>query len=465
MGTAKLKSSCDRSLSDQQKPESKIIQFPTTDKPKIDDFFLPYQWEWINDNSLLSIGEKGRRVGLSEAQSYRSVRNCIANHLDTYYSTYNLPASKNFIRKCAKYARAFNTLSSLMYKKKIIDESGISAYRIQFLNGRFIEAISSNPNNFRDKEKCEIVKDEAAFDPHLEETMEAVKALGMWGYPLKILSTHYGDQNEFNKLCQKVKNDPSLGRIHHISFDKAVAQGLYKKICEVTGKIWTPEAEREYVDYWYKYYGDSAAQELGAVPRKYGGSKVFHSSIFHYKNIPREVLNQSIKIRGWDLAATENERAKEGTTYYTATILAAFVEDTIVVMEVEAKRLSPDDVEDWILQKARQDDPLTMFVLEEEPGSTGKFFINHMEKLITNRNVNGYTPITSKVIRAQPLVAALKNDRIVLWEHMREHLEEWLVTPMTDFDGKPRPLTNDVTDVLSMIYSYYEDNVADWIAA
>lgn len=464
MSTSRLKSSVDRSLQDQTRKDSNVIQFPKSDKPVIKDFFLPYQWDWIRDDSLLSIGEKGRRVGLSEAQSYRSHFNCMANKLDTYYSTYNLPAAKNFIRKCAKWARAFNQLSMLMYRQKIIDESKITAYRIEYLNGRFIEAISSNPNNFRDKEKCEIVKDEAAFDPHLDETLEAVKALGMWGYPLKILSTHYGDQNPFNKLVQKVKADPSLGRVHYVSFDTAVAQGLYKKICEVTGKIWTPEAEREYVDYWYRYYGESAAQELGAVPRKYGGSKMFHSSIFHYKNVPEEAIRNAVKVRTWDFAATSQEKAKD-ESFYTATVLTAMLDDEMIVIDVDAKRLSPDDVEDWMKNQARHDDPLTMYVLEEEPGSTGKFFFNHMEKLITNRNIASYTPVKSKVVRAMPLIAALKNDKIVLWERNREKLDEWLVTPMTDFDGTPRPLVNDVTDCVSMMYGYWLESMADWIAA
>lgn len=464
MKTTKFINGINSSYNSQTKPESNIIQLPRSEKPIITDFWLPYQWEWINDDSLFSIGEKGRRVGLSEAQSFRSVRNCLLNKLDTYYSTYNLPAAKNFIRKCAKWARAFNQLSQVKYRQKLIDESKVTAYRIEFLNKRFIEAISSNPNNFRDKEACEIVKDEAAFDLRLAETVEAVKATGMWGYPIKILSTHFGDQNEFNLLIQKIRKDPSLGRIHRVDFDTAIEQGLYKKICEIKGEEWSYQKQKEYVEYWYKYYGDAADQELRAIPRKYGGSKMFDSSMFSFVDIPVGVINQSLKIKTWDFAATSREKAKN-SSFYTAYVTTAVVNESLVIIDAGAERFSPDEVEEWLKTSDKIDDPLTMYVLEEEPGSTGKFFSNHMERIIQNRNVTPYVPAKSKPIRAMPLISALKSDQIVLWEGNREKLDRLIVVPMTGFDGTPKPLVNDITDCVSMMFGYWIESSNDWIAA
>ena len=470
MGTSTFTGKIDRSINAITHHRSFSIQpnLTRTLNGKVSEWWLPYQKEIIEMSAPFIVVEKGRRIGMSEIMAYRSVINAIKGNKNTYYSTYNFPSSKVFIRKCAKWIRAYNQLFQAVYKKEIIDTStGINQHKIELLNGKFIEAIPDTPNAFRDKDSfgTTMIKDEAAFSRNLAPIIESVKALDMWqaGSEIIVLSTHYGDQNDFNGLVKQLRENPKLGKLVTVTFKQAVANGLYKKICELTGKVWTPEAERDYVSYWFEFYGDSAPQELQAEPRKYGGSKMFHESIFRYVDVPQDIINQSLKIRSWDFAATSKEKAKD-TTFYTANVLGAIVEDTLVILDVRAEQYSPDDVEDWLTSQSEQDDPLTMFLIEEEPGSTGKFFSGHVDRLVRNRNVVAYAPVNSKVVRAMPLIAALKHDKVLLWARNREHLDQWLVKPMTDFDGTPKPLTNDVTDCVSMMYSYYSEQMADWIS-
>lgn len=467
--TAQFKAKLIRSTEDQQRQEKAGLVITPSDKPVIAQWWLPYQVEAINNHDPFVVYEKGRRVGLSEALAYRSNIMCLNGIQDTYYSTYNLPASKVFIKKCAKWAKAFHNLSVYRYNKPLIDlHNGINYHRVQYLNGRFIEAIPDTATSFRDKESrgtC-IIKDEAAFSSQLREINEAVKALNMWGGKscIKIVSTHFGEKNEFNSIVQTLRKDPKAGTLKRIDFYDAVAQGLYKQMCLVNDETWTEQAEKDYVDYWVNLYGEAAPQELGAIPRRYGDSKIFQSEIFCYGSYSPSILDSAVKIRTWDFAATSKEKAKEGS-FYTASVIAAVVDGTIVIMDVDANQYSPDDVEAWLVRQAGEDDPLTMFVVELEPGSNSRFFTSHLSKLITNRNVDTYSPASSKVVRAMPLIAALKNNHIVLWEENKAKLDRMLVQPMTQFDGQPRPLVNDVTDCMSMLYGYYEESLADWIAA
>lgn len=465
MSTSTLTNACRASKARMsQRPQSVITREPDRSLVKIDDWFLPSQWKWINETNLFAVAEKGRRVGISEAQSYRSNRFAMLNKLNTYYSTYNLHAGKTFISKCAKWARAFNQISLLSYGKPIIDENMITTYRVQYLNGRFIEAIPSNAQNFRDKENCEIVKDEAAHDIDLAEILIAVNAVNMWGLPIRIISTHWGEKNEFNKLCIEIKANPTLGVVHFYSFYDAIEEGLYKKMCQVNGEVWTKEKEVAYVQREVLKYGIYAPQELGAIPQKGGSGKIFHESHFHYESFTDLQIRDCTKIRGWDFAATAKIDAKK-THFYTVTILFGLIEEKIVALNIEARQVSTSDREDWVVEQAEEDDQLTYTLIEQEPGSQSESYIEHVGRRIRDKNVIPVKSNKNKLQRATPVVAALKYSDFVLLAENRDHLEKWIVTPMVDFDGSPQPLINDVTDVVSLVYNYVMENMTgDWIA-
>ena len=41
------------------------------------EYFLPYQMRWLNDNSKIKIWEKSRRIGATYVQSFEDVQDCI----------------------------------------------------------------------------------------------------------------------------------------------------------------------------------------------------------------------------------------------------------------------------------------------------------------------------------------------------------------------------------------------------
>ena len=62
--------------------------------------------------------------------------------------------------------------------------------------------------------------------------------------------------------------------VHRITLDDAIADGLYKRICYVTGQTWSPEAEKKWRDDLYRNAPnlESAEEEYGCVPKNSGGA-------------------------------------------------------------------------------------------------------------------------------------------------------------------------------------------------
>jgi phage FluMu gp28-like protein len=56
------------------------------------------------------------------------------------------------------------------------------------------------------------------------------------------------------------------------TLDDAIAQGLYERICLMTGRNWTPEAEAEWRAGIYKVYGADADEELRCIPSLSSGA-------------------------------------------------------------------------------------------------------------------------------------------------------------------------------------------------
>jgi phage FluMu gp28-like protein len=47
----------------------------------------------------------------------------------------------------------------------------------------------------------------------------------------RVISTHDGEDNPFNELIKEVRSGKRAGTVHRITFNEAVEQGLYKRVC------------------------------------------------------------------------------------------------------------------------------------------------------------------------------------------------------------------------------------------
>ncbi|MEI9410722.1 terminase large subunit domain-containing protein [Mesorhizobium salmacidum] len=227
--------------------------------------------------------EKSRRIGetwaLASYAVLRAGRAKDAGGMDAMYISYSQEMTREFIDACAMWARAF-AHAAVAQEEFLFDDTDpahpdetrqIKAFRIQFASGFEILALSSAPRTLRGKQGLVII-DEAAFVDSLKELLKAALANLMWGGQVVVCSTHNGADNEFNVQVQDILGGRSKYSHLKIDFDQALLEGLYERICLVTGREWSPEAEAAWRQDIIDFYGDGADEELFCVPSMGSGA-------------------------------------------------------------------------------------------------------------------------------------------------------------------------------------------------
>ncbi|WP_334128269.1 terminase large subunit domain-containing protein [Sneathiella sp.] len=249
----------------------------------VEDVLLRYQRELLETTSFspVVIVEKSRRIGATWGIAAEAVLTAAsgrtAKGMDVFYLGYNMEMTREFIDTCAMWAREYLTaaleVEEFLFKdqgEREKDSKDILAFRIKFASGFEIVALTSRPRSLRGRQGWVII-DEAAFHDELEELLKAALALLMWGGRVMIISTHDGVENPFNKLIEEVKAGRKPYEHLKITFDDALKDGLYERICLVSGREWTPEGEAKWRDDIRAFYGDAAAEELDCIPTRSGG--------------------------------------------------------------------------------------------------------------------------------------------------------------------------------------------------
>lgn len=237
----------------------------------------------LESGTAVLVIEKSRRIGLTWGlASYavlRAGRAKEAGGMDAMYISYSQEMTREFIDACAMWARAF-AQAAIAQEEFLFDDTDpahpgetrqIQAFRIRFASGFEILALSSAPRTLRGKQGLVII-DEAAFVDSLKELLKAALAFLMWGGQVVVCSTHNGTDNEFNIQVQNILGGRSKFAHMRIDFDQALMEGLYQRICLVTGKEWSPETEAQWRQEIIDFYGDGADEELFCVPSMGSGA-------------------------------------------------------------------------------------------------------------------------------------------------------------------------------------------------
>lgn len=237
---------------------------------------LPYQQRWVADKSQVKVAEKSRRIGLTWAEAADdALTAAAAKGQDTWYIGYNKDMATEFIQTTAMWARAFSLAAGEIEDAGDVledadKEKGIQAFKVRFASGHKVVALSSRPSNLRGKQG-RVVLDEFAFHGDQGELIKAAMALLIWGGDVRIISTHDGAENPFNELVQDIRAGRRKYSLHRITFDDALEEGLYRRICERRGMEWSAEAEVAWRQEIIDFYGEGADEELFCVPRAGAG--------------------------------------------------------------------------------------------------------------------------------------------------------------------------------------------------
>jgi phage FluMu gp28-like protein len=252
------------------------------------DLLLPYQQRPLgllaSGVSLLAI-EKSRRIGLTWGLASDSVLTAgaqvSAGGQDVWYMGYNKDMALEFIATCAMWARAFGIAADAQDEVLVDDgDKGVQAYRIRFASGFKITALPSVARALRGTQG-KVILDEAAFHDDLAEVLKAALALLVWGGQVVVVSTHDGVANDFNLLIDDIRSGKRRGRVVKITFDDAIADGLYERVALVAKVKGRPLelGKQAWIDDIRGFYGDDAEEELDCIPKAGSGSWLSPASI------------------------------------------------------------------------------------------------------------------------------------------------------------------------------------------
>lgn len=276
-------------------------ELPADHDPLADGILMDHQIEWIEDDSDLKIGEKGRRTGLTYAEALddtiTAAKSRSAGGDNVFYIGDTKDKGREFIGYVKHFALVVSkelvSIEEFLFEDQLADGTTklISAYRAQFASGFRVEALSSRPENIRGLQGI-VVIDEAAYHKDVRAVLDAVNALLIWGGKVRVISTHNGVLNAFNELIREARAGRNPFKVHFIPFSLAVKNGLYKRVCYVKGIEYTPEGEIEWEKNIRASYGsrqDAMRQELDAIPAETEGAALTRVQIERCMAKPGEI--------------------------------------------------------------------------------------------------------------------------------------------------------------------------------
>lgn len=214
-----------------------------------DALFLPFQNLWITDKNNFKLMEKSRQIGLTWSTAYTVVeRIAMADAKnDQWVSSRDELQAKLFIDDCKTFAKVMN-LAAKDLGEVVLQENEkgkVTAYVIEFANGKKIYSMSSNPDAQAGKRGNRFL-DEFAVHKDPKKLFDIAKPGLTWGGNLEIISTHRGSNNFFNQLIREVREagNPKGISLHRVTLSDALEQGILWKLQQT----WLEDDPRQEMD-------------------------------------------------------------------------------------------------------------------------------------------------------------------------------------------------------------------------
>jgi phage FluMu gp28-like protein len=234
-------------------------------------YFLPYQVNYINDNSRFKFVEKSRRIGMTYAESYSNAKDCaLGNVKEVWFSSADLSAAEEFIEYIKFWNDFFEAAAKDSGEILIDKDNDVRAHRIKYASGSELNVISSNPSKFRSK-GGRVILDEFAHHHNQEKLFAAAKPSTMWGAELRIISTHNGNESFFNQLSNEIAKG-SDGKMKNwkkftITINDAIKDGLVEKILRLKRKATDEEIAQFLEDAFSGMTQEAIDEEFYCIPR------------------------------------------------------------------------------------------------------------------------------------------------------------------------------------------------------
>ncbi len=264
---------------------------PEDFNPLAEGVLMQHQADWIRMQQDLDIAvcEKGRRTGITFAQALTDTITAAtardAGGDNIWYMADTREKGLEYIGYVGKFAQIVARGQATRIEQHIFEDQlpdggsrQIQAFRVRFASGFRVTALSSRPENIHGLQGL-VDLDEAALHKDVSRVLESATALLIWGGRIRVWSTHRGKQNPFNQLLKDVQSGRygKRARAIRITFDDAVANGLYERVCAMRGIEPTIEGKKEWYTAIRSAYGPRKAamrEELDVIPRDGDGTAI-----------------------------------------------------------------------------------------------------------------------------------------------------------------------------------------------
>lgn len=317
-------------------------EIPFSFNPLADGILMAHQVECLKyEVSILAI-PKGRRTGITFAWGLNSTLIAGAQKSaggdNVYYIGDTKEKGLEFIGYVAKFARVIaeqqaqdvSAIEEYLFEDQ--DEQGntrmITAYRVRFASGLQVAALSSRPANIRGLQGVVII-DEAAFHQDVQGVLDAATALLIWGGRIIVISSENGKNNPFHQFCKDIEEgrygDDAV--VLRITFDDAVTNGLYERVCAMKGETATVEGKKTWYNRIRNAYGPRKAamrEELDAIARD--GNGICIPGVWIERAMPEERPVIRLALDDDFIHMTEGERAAWGNDWIDKTLRPVMAE-------------------------------------------------------------------------------------------------------------------------------------------
>jgi len=180
------------------------------------------------------------------------------------------------------------------------------------------------------------------------------------------------------------------------------------------GQLLIPERfSQEDVNTLKSSLGDiDASAQLQQRPVPAGGSLIKREWFAFESNLLLDYNKSTIFIRFWDLASTA-QLGNNDPDYTSSTLIARTKNNQYYILDVTQHRLDPPGVEDLIRNTIASDHDIVHQIIEQEPGSSGKAYIQSLTRTVSPK-IQGIRTTKGKAAFIKPFMIAISNGLIKL---------------------------------------------------
>ncbi len=235
------------------------------------EVLLAFQRRWVADDSPIKLCVKSRQIGLTWCNAAEDVlvaaADSTAGGMNCWYLAQSEKDTRTYIEDVISWAEAMGHLVDRSEEQIVdpTDKIAIQVLAVVFRSGFAVRAMVGHPRNLRGK-RGKVTFDEAAYNDNAHEFIPAARAFLRWGGRIAIISTEWSTETAFHKWREDIEAGKLGWSLHVITFDDALADGLYRRVCEKRGLPYTREAELAMRAEEIRDLGDDADRELFCIP-------------------------------------------------------------------------------------------------------------------------------------------------------------------------------------------------------